>query len=114
MGNWTGICVTIVCAFIASSGFWAFAQKRFDKDDATKKMLRGLGHDRIMELAVGYLERGDWITQEEYENLHDYLYIPYRGLKGNGSAERVMDDVKRRLKIVKSPPKVEQKTTEDL
>lgn len=52
-------------------------------------MLIGLGHDRIIYLGMQYIERG-WITQDEYENLHDYLYIPYKMMGGNGSAERVM------------------------
>lgn len=63
-------------------------------------MLVGLGHDRIMYLGMAYVERG-WITQDEYENLHEYLYKPYKKLNGNGSAERVMDEVKK-LPIRKS------------
>ena len=39
-----------------------------------------------------YVERG-WITQDEYENLHDYLFIPYSEAGGNGSAAKVMKDV---------------------
>jgi hypothetical protein len=49
-----------------------------------------------------YIERG-YITQEEYENLHDYLYIPYEKLNGNGSAKRVMEEVGR-LPIHKHVP----------
>jgi hypothetical protein len=55
-------------------------------------MLIGLGHDRIMFLGMKYIERG-FITQDEYENLYDYLYKPYKKLGGNGSAERVMKEV---------------------
>ena len=45
------------------------------RDEATKRqsaMLLGLGHDRIVYLGSCYVERG-YITQDEYENLHDYL-----------------------------------------
>lgn len=97
--------VTIVTSVLASSGFWAFLQKYFDKNDTTRKLLIGIGHDRIMYLATQYLERGDWITTDEYENLHDYLYQPYVDNGGNGSAKRIMEEVDRRLKIVKYPPK---------
>jgi hypothetical protein len=45
-----------------------------------------------MELGGEYIERG-WISRDEYENLHDYLYKPYKELGGNGSAERVMQEV---------------------
>ena len=55
-------------------------------------MLIGLGHDRIVSLGTAYIERG-WITSDEYENLHDYLYDPYRSLGGNGTAERIMKEV---------------------
>lgn len=86
--------VTIVTSVLASSGFWAFLQKHFDKNNATKRLLIGIGHDRIMYLGMQYIERGS-ITADEYENLHDYLYLPYKENGGNGSAERIMEEVKR-------------------
>jgi hypothetical protein len=75
-------------------------QKRTDTKDMKTQMIIGLGHDRILHLGISYLNRKDengqsYITREEYENLHDYLYVPYAKLGGNGSAERVMDEVKR-------------------
>ena len=84
--------VTIVCSVLASSGFWAYIQKRGDKNDLRTQMLIGLGHDRIIYLGMSYIERG-WITQDEYENLYDYLYKPYEQMGGNGSAKKVMDEV---------------------
>ena len=54
-------------------------------------MLIGLAHDRIMYLGMCYIERG-WITQDEYENLYEYLYKPYEKMGGNGSAKRVMKE----------------------
>ena len=57
-------------------------------------MLLGLGHDRIVYLGSCYIERG-YITQDEYENLHDYLYEPYLALGGNGTAKKVMAGVER-------------------
>lgn len=90
--------VTVICAVLASSGFWAFLSKRSEKNDASKKMILGLGHDRIVSLGMSYIERGD-ISQSEYENLHKYLYEPYKQMGGNGSADRVMREVEK-LKIV--------------
>ena len=100
METWIGMIITVVCAVLASSGFWAFMQHHSDKDTAERKMLVGLAHDRIIYLGMAYIERG-YITQDEFENLHDYLYKPYEALGGNGSAKRVMDEVKR-LPIKKS------------
>ncbi len=84
--------VTIICAVFASSGFWALMQKRGDKKDAKTKMLLGLGHDRIIFLCKFYIEQG-WISTDDYENLHDYLYKPYELMGGNGTAKRLMDEV---------------------
>lgn len=90
--------VTVICSVIASSGFWTFVMKRQDKNDASKKMILGLGHNQIMTLGMKYIHQGE-ITQSEYENLHKYLYKPYKQMGGNGSAERVMKEVDK-LKIV--------------
>lgn len=84
--------VTIVTSVLASSGFWAFIQRYFDKNDTVKRLLIGIGHDRIMTLGLSYVQRG-YITADEYENLHDYLYLPYVENGGNGSAKRLMAEV---------------------
>ena len=86
--------ITIVCSVLASSGFWAFLMKRNDSKDVKTRMLIGLAHDRIMYLATEYIKRG-YITMDEFENLNTYLYEPYEALGGNGSAKRVMEEVKR-------------------
>lgn len=90
--------VTVLCSVIASSGFWTYIMKRHDKNDASRKMILGLGHNQIMELGMEYIKRGE-ITQNEYENLRKYLYEPYKEMGGNGSAERIMREVDK-LKIV--------------
>jgi len=57
-------------------------------------MLKGLGHDRITDLGTHYIQRG-WITKDEFENLNDYLYKPYEELGGNGTAEKIMQEVRK-------------------
>lgn len=86
------IFVTIICSVIASSGFWTCMQKITDKKDVKTQMLIGLAHDRIVWLGMQYVDRG-WITQDEYENLYEYLYKPYEKMGGNGSAKRIMQEV---------------------
>ena len=86
------IIITALCSVLASSGFWAFMTSRRDKHSAQRDMLLGLGHDRIMALGNEYLERGS-ITHDEYENLHDYLYKPYKELGGNGTAQHIVEQV---------------------
>ena len=88
------LALTVLASVLASSGFWAFIQSRRDKKDAKTQMILGLAHDRIMYLCMYYIKRG-WITPDEYENLYEYLYKPYEKMGGNGSAKRLMDEVKR-------------------
>jgi len=99
------ITITIICSVIASSGFWALLQKKLDNKDVTREMLLGLAHDRIIYLGMCYIDRGDWITQDEYENLNDYLYKPYVKMDGNGTVKRVMESVNK-LRIIKGIYKI--------
>ena len=95
MGPWVQqIAVPLAVAVLTSSGLWALVSKRADKNDAERKMLVGLAHDRITHLGMEYLTRG-YITQDEYENLNDYLYQPYEKMGGNGSAKRIMEEVRK-------------------
>ena len=98
---------TVLVAIITgltNSGAFTFAtfliqrkdKKKDKKDnrlDAQGEMLMGLGHDRITYLGAKYLERG-YVTVDEYENLNRYLYQPYKKLGGNGTAEKIMIQVK--------------------
>lgn len=92
MPTWLQMVVTIVCSVMASSGFWAYIQKRGEKMDNKTKLLIGIAHDRIVYLGMQYIKRGS-ISRDEYENLHDYLYVPYEAEGGNGSAKRIMKEV---------------------
>lgn len=92
MEPWLQMIITIVCSVLASSGFWAWIMKRSERKDIKTEMLIGLGHDRIVNLGSKYIERKS-ITLDEYENLYEYLYKPYKKMGGNGSAERIMNEV---------------------
>ena len=94
MEIWTQVAVPLIVALLTSSGLWALVSKRADKNNAERKMLVGLAHDRIIHLSMVYIERG-YVTQDEYENLQVYLYEPYEEMGGNGSARRVMEEVRK-------------------
>lgn len=103
----TQIIIAIITASLGSTGLWGLIshiiQSRSDKKSAQAQMLLGLGHDRICKLAQSYIDRGD-ITRDEYENLVDYLFVPYKLLGGNGTAEKMINDVSKlpmRLEEVK-------------
>lgn len=89
---------TLIAAVLASNGLWAFLSavynQRTKKDSAESKMLKGLGHDRICYLGEKYVAQG-YITKDDYENLHDYLYVPYKELGGNGTGDKIMQEVDR-------------------
>lgn len=110
MDSWVQIILTVFSSVLASSGLWAYILKKTEKRDIKTQMLIGLGHDRIMYLGMCYIDRG-WITQDEYENLYEYLYKPYELMGGNGSAKRIMKEVDK-LEIRKSGYKKEVKNNE--
>lgn len=86
--------ITVLCAVFSSNGIWAIIQSRREKKDAKTQMILGLGHDRIIHLCKSYLEQG-WISTDDYENLYEYLYLPYKAMGGNGTAQRLMEKVEK-------------------
>lgn len=103
--NVSDLLLPIVLAIFGSSGIWTLVlyfvqrkdKKREQEDEELRnqsQMLLGLGHDRIIYLGTKYIEDGS-ITDAEFENLNKYLYEPYIKLGGNGTAEKIMDDVKK-------------------
>lgn len=93
--------ITIITTLLASGGFWAFMSNRqtkrdkeHQKDRAETRLLLGIAHDRIIHLGMSYINRG-WMTKDEFEDLHKYLWEPYSEFGGNGLAQRVMEDVKK-------------------
>lgn len=92
MEPWLQIILAVIGSTGLWGGLWALIQKKLEKKSAKSRMILGLGHDRIIWLCQKYIARG-WITKEEYEDLHDYLYVPYRDMGGNGTAERLIKEV---------------------
>ena len=93
MEFWSQIMLTIFTSVLASSGLWAFLSARFDKRDAEREILIGIGHIEIVFFGMQYIERG-WITQDEYDTLCE-LYEPYVKLGGNGSGTKIMKEVEK-------------------
>lgn len=93
--------ITVIGSVVASSGFWAWLQRRDTLKGATTQLLLGLAHDRIIYLGMSYLDRG-WLTKDEYEDFMKYLVTPYSTFGGNGLAEKVVADVKK-LPISRQP-----------
>lgn len=92
--DWLQTAGTIIITLIGSAGFWGFLDARRTKKSASTRLLVGIAHDRIVYLGMKYVGRG-YITKDEYENLNDYLFEPYSECGGNGSAKRVMEEVRK-------------------
>lgn len=90
--DWWQILVTAMVTVMASSGFWAYMQRRDVKKTELDKLVLGLAYDKIITMGMSYIERS-WITKDEYEDYRKYLYEPYKALGGNGVTERVMAEV---------------------
>lgn len=103
MNEWIKTVITILLAFIGSAGFWGFLEACRKKNNASTRLLVGLAHDRIVYLGMVYIKRG-YLSKDEYENICDYLYEPYSKLGGNGSAKKVMEEV-RKLPLIKEETK---------
>lgn len=88
------VLITALATVAASSGFWIYMDRKKANRDAMNRLLIGLAHDRIIFLSMKYIER-KFITQDEHENLYEFLYKPYKDLGGNGSADRLMEEVNR-------------------
>lgn len=93
--------VTIFVSVLGSSGVWAIIQKRMDRKDQKTKLLLGLAQTSIVNQCRFYTSRGDWITEDEYEDLHEYLYKPYSDLGGDGLAKKWIERIEQ-LRIVPS------------
>lgn len=84
--------LTMFTAIAASSGFWLYIDKTRSKRDATNRLMIGLAHNEIIIMAKRYIKRKS-ITLDEHENLCQFLYKPYKDLGGNGSADRLIEEV---------------------
>lgn len=82
--------ISASAAVFASTGFWAHITKKMERNNAEKKLLMGLAHDRLINLSTKYIHRG-FISHEEYEDLRKYLYEPYVAKGGNGTVEKMME-----------------------
>lgn len=98
--------ITVVTTFAASSGFWTYLLSRREKKSATSKLLLGLAHDKILQLAHNHISMG-YITSEAYEDLYRYLYSPYKEMGGNGTVDRLMSEVsKLPIRTMPMPPTI--------
>ena len=87
------IIITLVVAIFGSTGFWTWLMNRNKTKSDESKLLMGLAYSEIIRRCERYIDRG-FVSSDEYNELHRYLYEPYHNMGGNGTAERLMAEVK--------------------
>jgi ABC-type enterochelin transport system permease subunit len=88
------IVVTLIVAIFGSTGFWTWVQNRSKKKSAEAMLLLGIAYDKIIWQCNKFIEQG-YISADDYDDLNKYLFIPYREMGGDGTAEKLMEEVKR-------------------
>ena len=86
--------VTLAVAVFGSTGFWSWMQNRSKKKSAESRLLMGIAYSEIIRRCEHYIHRG-YIETEEFKELNQYLFEPYREMGGNGTAQKLMDEVRK-------------------
>lgn len=89
----TGYIITLIVAIFGSTGFWSWLSGRRTKKDGATKLILGLAYQQIIRSAEHYIQRG-FIGADEYNELNRYLFEPYTAMGGNGTAQKLMEEVK--------------------
>ena len=88
------IIVTLAVAVFGSTGFWTWVQNRSKKKSAEAMLLLGIAYDKILWQCNKHIEQG-YISADDYDDLNKYLFVPYHDMGGDGTAEKLMDEVRR-------------------
>lgn len=112
--------VTMLITFAASSGIWSLILYKVQKHDSENSainnmshalpeireelqehtdsltkledMLKGMGHNAIIREGKKYLAQG-FIDPDDFDDLYQGLYLPYKALGGNGTAKKIVIEV---------------------
>ena len=102
MDTWVQIALAIIGTFGASTGFWAYIQHRSQTKSASARLLMGIAYNELVTRGAKYIERG-WVSTDEFDDYEKYYFRPYKDLGGNGTAERIMNEVRSLPFSSKSP-----------
>lgn len=89
-----GYIVAIIAAVFGSTGFWSWLTGRRRKKDGATRLILGLAYQQIIRSSEHYIQRG-FIDADEFNELNRYLFEPYTELGGNGTAAKLMDEVRK-------------------
>lgn len=105
----TGV-ITLLVGVFGSTGFWTYYSKKQEKNSETykkideiesyvndyiekmKSTMLGVTYINIVKTCEYWIERG-WVEQDDLRDVERYLFDPYREWGGNGTAERLFNQV---------------------
>lgn len=89
--------VLIIVTVVGCNGLWALIQsivtERKREESVEHEALLALLHNSLYKQCEQSIEK-EFVTFDEVDNL-EYLYRPYKKLGGNGTCERLMDEVRK-------------------
>lgn len=88
------IIIALIAAVFGSTGFWSWLNTRSRKKSNEARLIMGLAYSEIIRRSETYIQRG-FIATDEYNELSHYLYDPYKAMGGNGTAEKLIEEVKK-------------------
>lgn len=95
--TWEGF-IALIGIIFASNGLWTFMltvwTTKHRKQSAESRLLLGLAFNRIIEISHRYIDAGE-IDTDEYKELNHYLFEPYEESGGDGTAKRMIEEVKK-------------------
>lgn len=91
----------IVIAIIGSgalsaliAGIFQCVNNRSNNRRSANKLLLGIAYQMIIESAEFHIKRG-YIATDEFNELNRYLFEPYKAAGGDGTAEKLMEEVRK-------------------
>lgn len=88
------IIVTLAVAVFGSTGFWSWIASRGKRKSAEARLIMGLAYSEIIRRSEDYISRG-YVEATEFDELDRYLFQPYTEMGGNGTAQKLMDEVRK-------------------
>ena len=88
------IIITLAVAVFGSTGFWSWIASRGKRKSAEARLIMGLAYSEIIRRSEDYISRG-YVEATEFDELDRYLFQPYTEMGGNGTAQKLMDEVRK-------------------
>ena len=90
--------LALAAILFGSQGLWTLIQtvwlNKHQKKTAENRLLLGIAFETIIDTAQRCINRGE-IGADEYKELNEYLFQPYREMGGDGTAAKMIAEVEK-------------------